>query len=96
MPEINYEVEVEKFLATHNRYIPTEKNKLLMLEFLENADLDLTNENLSVAFFNLSARGELELKDPEETAPSKPVGYRRREFICYRNGRPISGNVRSL
>jgi hypothetical protein len=93
MPEeIKYAEEVEKFLATHNRYIPTEHNKLLLLEFLENADLDLTAQNLEIAYVNLAARGELELKDPEPPA----VTPRRREFICYRNGRPISGNVRPL
>jgi hypothetical protein len=94
MPEVNYEEEVAAFLASHRRYIPTERNKLLLLEFLEDHDLDLTAENLSISFFNLA--DQLDLEDPEETAPPKPMGQRRREFICYRNGRPLSGDVRSL
>jgi hypothetical protein len=94
MPEVNYEEEVAAFLASHRRYIPTERNKLLLLEFLEDHDLDLTAENLSISFFNLA--DQLDLEDPEEAAPPKPMGQRRRECVCYRNGQPISGNVRSL
>ena len=93
MPEeIKYAEEVEKFLQSHNRYVPTEHNKLLLLEFLEDANLELTAENLEISYVNLAARGELELKDPEPPV----VTPRRREFICYRNGRPISGKVRSI
>jgi hypothetical protein len=88
MPEeINYDAEVAKFLASHPRYIPTDRNKLLLLEFLEDHDLDLTAENLSISFFNLA--DQLDLEDPEETAPPKPVGNRRREFVAFRNGRPL-------
>jgi hypothetical protein len=93
MPErVNYQAEVEAFLQSHSRYQPTENNLLRIEEFLENADLPLSSESLEIAYVNLVARGELELKDPEPPV----VTPRRREFICYRNGRPLSGDVRPL
>jgi hypothetical protein len=96
MPEPDFQKEVADFLSSHKRYKPTERNKLLLLEFLEDHDLDLTAENLDVAFLNLTAADKLDLDDPEETVLSKPVGYRRREFVAFRNGRPLSGDVRPL
>jgi hypothetical protein len=92
-PEIDYQKQITQFLASHPRYKPTERNKLLLLEFLDDHGLDL--DSLSIAYVNLAAADKLDLEDPEETAPPKPMG-RRREFICYRNGRPLSGDVRSL
>jgi hypothetical protein len=88
MPEVNYEEEIAAFLASHRRYIPTERNKLLLLEFLEDHDLDLTAENLSISFFNLADHLDLE-EIPEETVPPKSVGHRRRELVAFRNGRPL-------
>jgi hypothetical protein len=96
MPEVNYEEEIAAFLASHRRYIPTERNKLLLLEFLEDHDLELLSSNLAIAYTNLAAADKLDLEASEETTPPKPVGYRRREFVCYRNGRPLSGEVRSI
>jgi hypothetical protein len=58
--------------------------------------LDLLSANLSIAYTNLAAADKLDLEDPEETPSPIPMGQRRREFICYRNGRPISGEVRSI
>ena len=89
MPEPDFQKEVADFLSSHKRYKPTERNQLLLLEFLEDHDMPFSFESLSTAYTNLAAADKLDLDDPEETAPSKPAGYRRREFVAFRNGRPL-------
>jgi hypothetical protein len=90
-PEIDYQKQITRFLASHPRYKPTERNKLLLLEFLDDHDLDL--DSVSIAYTNLAAADKLDLEDPEEPPVVAP---RRREFVAFRNGRPISGDVRPL
>jgi hypothetical protein len=96
VPEPDFQKEVADFLSSHKRYKPTERNQLLLLEFLEDHDLPFSFESLSTAYTNLAAADKLDLEDLEETAPPKPVGRQRRELVAYRNGRPVTGQVRSL
>lgn len=86
MPEPDFQKEVADFLSSHKRYKPTDRNKLLLLEFIGDRDLDLTAENLDVAFVNLTAADKLDLEDPEEPPVVTP---RRRLYQVFRNGRPM-------
>jgi hypothetical protein len=86
MPEPDFQKEVTDFLSSHKRYKPNERNKLLLLEFLEDHDMPLSFESLSTAYTNLAAADKLDLEAPEEPLVSvRP----RRVFRVFRNGRPL-------
>jgi hypothetical protein len=101
---------MEEFTADVNniRYKETDQNWEAMSDFLYEHDLDPTAHNLRLAYRTLKREKKLDLlpvgrvAEPEPTPtptaqPATPVvPITARAFRMYRNGLPITGNVRSV
>lgn len=104
------EEAVDAFLSDDRtlRFEDTAANRNLLFGFLEEHDLEPSHRNLLFAYDNL--QDVLELTPFREPIPAPPqptsaltptvqqppVVARARTFVAFRNGQPITGNVRSL
>ena len=110
-PEQAHYVALEEFAAdTKNiRFVESHENWATITEFLTEHNLDVTPPNLRFAFLSLSKDGLLELMPLGHAAPPQPeptptptaqpipvMPVTARTFAMFRNGQPITGNVRSL
>jgi hypothetical protein len=90
------------------RFVENHANWRLMMDFLTAHNLEVTPPNLRFAYLALSKDGLLDLlplghlaptqpePTPTPTVEPPPVIARARTFVAFRNGQPITGNVRSL
>jgi hypothetical protein len=110
--QAHYAAMEEFVCATHNiRFKETHENWRLMMEFLSERELPVNMQNLRFAYLTLSNDDLLDLlplghlarsqpPEPETTPPAAQpapvVPIKAKTFAMFRNGQPITGNVRSL